>query len=97
MQHQAIRSIQTVSSPFLSIEVPKNFQGKKVEVLITPLDEEKETELERLARHAKQKPPLPPDLQKRLADDPSMLERSVVHYDDPYGPACSPEDWEANS
>ena len=51
----------------------------------------------RLAALTRKKPELSADLQRRLAENPNLLENSVLQYDDPFGPACPPEDWEANS
>ena len=95
----AIHSIQTVTGPTLSISVPADLQGKKVEIVVTPLLEEL-TESERQKRLAAligEKPKLSPELETQLADNPDLLKGSVLRYDDPFGPACPPEDWEALS
>lgn len=98
---QTIYTIQTVSGPTLSIPVPAEFNGKQVEIVVTEM--EKENELSELAKLARlkgmlgKKPELSPELREQLAANPNLLEGSVIRYDDPFGPACPPEDWEANS
>ena len=98
---QTIHTIQTVTGPTLAIEMPPSFQGKQVEVVVTPIDAIPQTPDEILAAKLKrltmEKPRLSPELQKRLADNPDLLKGSVLFYEDPFGPACPPEDWEALS
>jgi hypothetical protein len=98
---QSIHSIQTVTGPTLAIEVPPAFQGKQVEVVITAVEAKAQSHDEILAaklkRLAMEKPPLSPELQKRLTENPDLLTGSVLFYEDPFGPACPPEDWEVLS
>jgi len=96
---QAIHSIHTVTGPSLTIDLPPSLQGMQVDVVVTPIEVMQETPEEVLARKLKgmimEKPPLSPELRKRLAENPDLLRGSVLRYDDPFGPACPLEDWEA--
>jgi hypothetical protein len=97
---QAIHSIHTVTGPNIIIDLPPAFQGMQVDVVVTPIEAKQETPEEILARKLKglimEKPPLSPELRKRLAENPDLLRQSTPRYDDPFGPACPPEDWEVN-
>ena len=98
----AIQSIQTVTGPTLAVALPPAFHGKRVRIVVTPVEEESndaaEVDYEARRRDAiMEKPPLSEELQKRLAENPDLLRGSVLYYEDPFGPACPPEDWEANS
>ncbi len=97
----AIHTIHMVTGPTLSIAVPAELHGKRVEVIVTALVDEQTNETAafkaKLAAMTLEKPKLSPEWERRLAEDPTLMERSVLRYDDPFGPACPPEDWEALS
>ena len=99
---ETVHTIQTVTGPTLSIAVPPELHGKKVQVVLTPIEEKQEETPEQVrARKIREltmeKPKLSPELAKQLAENPDLLKDSVIHYEDPFGPACPPEDWEALS
>ena len=100
---QAIHTIQTVTGPTLSIPVPPELQGKKVEVVISPVKEEQETPEQARARNMREaimrKSQSSPRNWRQwpLFAEVDLLQGSVLGYEDPFGPACPPEDWEALS
>lgn len=96
---EAIHSIQTVTGPTLSIAVPADLQGRQVEVVVTALEIDQTDDVfqAKLAALIREKPKLSPEWERRLVENPQLMEKSVLRYDDPFGPACPPEDWEANS
>ena len=98
---QTLHSIHVANGPFLSIPIPAELRGKKVEVVVTAVEESqgvRETEQERKIREATmEKPKLSPELERQLRENPDLLKGSVLYYKDPFGPACPPEDWEALS
>ncbi|MBI3822118.1 MAG: hypothetical protein HY289_05490 [Planctomycetes bacterium] len=98
---QAIHTIETVTGPTLSIAVPVELKGTKVEVVVTPIDDPQESLEQARARKIRELtmeiPKLSPELVKQLAANPNLLEGSVIHYEGPFGPACPLEDWEALS
>jgi hypothetical protein len=97
---QAIHSIHTVTGPDLTIDLPPSFQGKQVEVVVTPIEQRDETAEEILARKLRglimEKPPVSAELRKRLNANPYLLRQATPPLGDPFGPACPPEDWEVN-
>src|SRR5688572_24014906 len=98
---QSISAIHTVTGPTVTIEVPTAYQGKQVKVVVTPIEtcDSLADALDELDDESPfmKTPELSEAMKKRLAEDPTFMERSVLRYDDPFGPACPPEDWEANS
>ena len=98
---QAIHSVQIVEGPFLSVPMPPELKGKRVDVVITELEPMPELTPEerqiRLQEVIAEKPAIHLDLERQWIEKPNLLEGSVLKYDDPFGPACPPEDWEALS
>ncbi len=96
----AIQSIQAVTGPTLTIAVPEAFEGKQVRVVVEPIESPTLTakeEHEALIReHIMEKPPASLKFAELWRENPNLLKGSVLRYDDPFGPACPPEDWEAN-
>jgi hypothetical protein len=94
-----IQAIQTVNGPTLSIAVPSSFEGKQVRIVVSSVDDyqelDEETRENRIHELTLEKPEVSPELRQRLLDDPDLLK--PLGYDDPFGPACPPEDWEALS
>ncbi|MBI2805180.1 MAG: hypothetical protein HYX68_09410 [Planctomycetes bacterium] len=92
-----METIQTVTGPILAIKMPPAFQGKQVKIVVTPM--ESTTDEDEFAKRRREgimeKPALSPELRQRLLDNPDLLK--TEGYDDPFGPACPPEDWEAVS
>ena len=88
---QAIRTIQQVSGPTLTIEVPVEFAGKQVEVIVLPMESVTDA---RYAEFIKPKPPLTEAEKKAIAQNPYPLRGIGGDYVDPYGPVVPPEDWE---
>lgn len=94
----AVRTIQNVTGPTLTIDVPATFSGKQVEVIVFPLEtpEPLPPELDpRYARYIMPKPPLTEEDKKLFAENPCPLRGTVSEYIDPFEPAVPPEDWEA--
>jgi hypothetical protein len=96
---ETIQSIQTVTGPILAIQMPAAFQAKQVKVVITAVepspDASEEARAAKIRALIREKPVVSPELRQRLLDNPDLLK--PLGYDDPFGPACPPEDWEALS
>jgi len=90
-------TIQDVTGDVLTVPVPPEFRGKRVQVLVTPIEDPLSAEFDpRYARYIKQPPPLTEADRQLLAQNPDILKGSVLEYIDPFEPAVPPEDWEAN-
>jgi hypothetical protein len=93
----AIRTIQHVTGPTLTIAVPADLAGKQVEVIVLPVDntEPLPPELDpRYARFIMPKPPLTEAQKKELEQNPFPLRGTGSELIDPYEPAVPAEDWE---
>ncbi len=89
-------TIQDVTGDTLTVSVPPEFRGKRVQILVAPIDEPLPGELDpRYARHIKP-PPLTEADRQLLAQNPDILKGSVLEYIAPFEAAVPPEDWEAN-
>jgi hypothetical protein len=94
---QTIRSIHNVTGPTLTIPVPRDFAGKRVEVLVSPLPPSSEaaSELEgQYAAYLLPKPPLNAAQEAAFQRDPYPLRGSGGEYTDPFEPAVPPDDWD---
>lgn len=90
-------TIQDVTGDTLTVSVPPEFRGKRVQILVTPIDAPLPGELDpRYARYIKPPPPLTEEQRKEFENNPYPLRGTVLRYDDPFEPAVPPEDWEAN-
>jgi len=93
---QTIRSIHNVTGPTLTIPVPRDFAGKKVEVVVSPLPAS-DAASEAAARYGAYllpKPPLNEAQQAAFQRDPYPLRGSGGEYVDPFEPAVPLGDWE---
>jgi hypothetical protein len=85
----SIRTIHKVTGPTLTIDVPPDFSGKQVEVLICPLEKD-------LASYLLAKPPLTEEDQKLFQQNPYPLRGTGGELTNPFEPAVPVEDWEVN-
>ncbi len=94
----AIRTIQDVTGPTLTIALPPDFAGRQVEVIVLPMgpSEALPPELDpRYARFIMPKPPLTDEDKKLFAENPYPLRGTGGELIDPFEPAAPIDDWEA--
>lgn len=91
---QSVQSIHAVTGPTLTIAVPAAFEGKQVKVVIEAIESPKLTSEKLLREHIVEKSPESLGFAESWRENPDLLKGSVLRYDDPFEPACPPEDWE---
>src|SRR5262245_51594940 len=96
----AIRTIQNVTGPTLTVNVPTELCGRQVEVVILPLDAPHPPLAaadSRFSKYIMPKPSLSEEDKHLLAQNPYPLRGAGGEYVDPFEPAVPPEDWEVFS
>lgn len=97
---QAIRTIQNVEGPTLTVTLPPDFTAKQVEVIVLPLDgalsdSRLPPELDpRYSQFIVAKPPLTEGQKKEFEKNPYPLRGTGGELIDPFEPAVPEEDWE---
>lgn len=94
-----IHTVEQVDKPSLTIDLPSEFRGKKVEIIIQAIEdtglEHRTTEVDdRLKHYLLPKPPLTPEAQRLLERRAAGIPDPQFRYDDPFEPVVTDDDFD---